>query len=291
MTYRKYFITYGDHNYSIQRKRISFQAKQFKIFDKVIPYKFKSIDKSFISRYKNVFKYKTGGGYWLWKIYIILETFKLMNEGDILIYVDAGSSLNLSAKNRLLDYFEILNKSNKDLLFFELSLVEKNWTTNEVFKYFNVEQNNKIINSNQYMGGVLLAKKNDRSIKFFNEILLAVDTDYKLITDYYSSNQTEYFKACRHDQSLMSVLAKKNDCLSLKDETFFYLNPEIQFSYPILTVRDGRYTLWQKIKYYSLYPINIRKVIYWQQEPYYFKNKYTNYLKVSNKLKKMFNKF
>ena len=27
-----YFITYGDSNYSIQRKRIVFQAKKFKIF-------------------------------------------------------------------------------------------------------------------------------------------------------------------------------------------------------------------------------------------------------------------
>ena len=42
-----YFITYGDSNYSIQRKRIVFQAKKFKIFKKIFLYKDSSLDKKF----------------------------------------------------------------------------------------------------------------------------------------------------------------------------------------------------------------------------------------------------
>ena len=72
-------------------------------------------------------------------------------------------------------------------------------------------------------------------------------------------------------KSIMSVMAKIEGCIHLDDENYFFENPELQYKYPILTVRDGKYNLWQKIKYYSLYPLNIRKIIYFGQKQHYFK--------------------
>ena len=287
MNYKKYFITYGDKNYAIQRNRISFQAKKLNIFDRVITYKPRSLNKKFREKFKNVLIQKHGGGFWLWKPFIILETLKKMNEGDILIYVDAGSSINPKGKNRLVEYFEILKHSKENLLLFEMPLVEKNWTSKEVFEYFDVKDNKEITDSNQFMGGVILVKKNKHSINFFNVILNAVESDYKLITNDYSKNQNKYFEDVRHDQSLISVYSKISGCLSLKDESYFYNNPDEQYIYPILTVRDGNYNLWQKYKYYMIYPVNKRKIIFWKQKPYFFKNKYTIYKKIKNIIKKL----
>ena len=37
--------------------------------------------------------------------------------------------------------------------------IEKHWTTKEILKYFNVENNQKIINSGQLLGGIRIMKK------------------------------------------------------------------------------------------------------------------------------------
>lgn len=50
---KKYFITYGDKNYSIQSKRIGYQAKMFDFFDEVIIYKKRDLTKDFNQRFSN----------------------------------------------------------------------------------------------------------------------------------------------------------------------------------------------------------------------------------------------
>ena len=297
MKAKKVFISYGDKNYFIQRHRIKFQAKSFNIFDDIKIYNPKNIDKTFKNRFSKVFNYSKGGGYWLWKSYLVLKTFESMNEGDILLYVDSGSTLNLKGIDRLINYYELLESSNESLLMFRIKniidghyFVEKEWTTKEVFKCLNVEKNSEIKNSAQYMGGVFLAKKSNKSIEFFNSFLDVVDSDNNLITDFYNKNQDDsYFKQGRHDQSIMSVMAKIEGCIHLDDETYFFEKPERQYNYPILTVRDGKYNLWQKIKYYSLYPLNIRKIIYFGEKQHYFKRPSLAY-RIYFKLLKFFQK-
>jgi hypothetical protein len=286
-----FFITYGDKNYSIQRKRIVFQAKKFKIFKKIFSYKYSSLNKDFKKRFSNLLKSSKGAGYWIWKSQIILQSLEKMNKNDILIYVDSGSTLNIRGKERLIDYFEMLNKSSESIFLFSIpgaedgpGLIEKHWTTKEVFEYFDVQNNKEITDSTQFMGGVLLVKNNETSKKFFREFQNIVDGNNNFITDYYSSNQNLYFEACRHDQSILSVMGKLYGCLSMQDEFSYFYKPKDQYNSPILTVRDGVYNKWQKIKFYSFYPLNIRKVIFFKEKPYYFKNKKTIYSKVFNKI-------
>ena len=279
-----FFVTYGDKNYSIQRKRIKFQAKKFKLFKNIFVYKKSSLDKSFKNRFSALLEDPKGGGFWIWKSQIILQSLEKMNENDILIYVDSGSTMNLKGKKRLVEYFEMLNNSTESIFLFRLpGIFEKNWTTKEVFNYFGVSGNNSITDSLQFMGGVLLVKNNKASKKFFKDFQKVVENDNNLITNYYQKYQEEYFNTCRHDQSILSVMGKIYGCLALDDESFYFNNPEEQYSWPILTVRDNVYNKWQKLKFYGLYPLNIRKIIFFKAKPFYFKNKATVYSKVYNK--------
>ena len=212
-----------------------------------------------------------------------------MQKDDILIYVDSGSTLNIAGKKRLIEYFESLSKSTESILLFRIpgleepGLIEKNWTSKEIFNYFGVQDNKQITDSYQYMGGVLLVKNNSKSKSFFKEFQNVVEKDNNLITDYYSSNQDLNFQQCRHDQSILSVMGKIYGCISMEDEFSYFYNPENQYCSPILTVRDGVYSKWQKFKFYSLYPLNIRKVIFFKEEPYYFKDKNTIFSRILNK--------
>ncbi len=47
MTRCIHFVSYGDNEYRIQRNRIKFQAKKFKIFEKIFIFKHKDLDPKF----------------------------------------------------------------------------------------------------------------------------------------------------------------------------------------------------------------------------------------------------
>ncbi|MDC3404564.1 hypothetical protein OAY26_02495 [Acidimicrobiia bacterium] len=273
MPYKKYFITYGDHEYFIHRKRLSLQAKRFNYFDKVIDYKKSDISKNFKIKYKELFKYKKGGGFWIWKYYIILRTLETMKDGDIVMYLDSGSTLNNRGKKRLQEYFELLNSSSHTLLMFEVqNLIERDWAVKEVLNYFNYSSNSIEATSPGIMATSFFIKKTPTSQLFFEEILKIASHDYNFFTDFYSTQpQEEYFNAHRHDQTILSLMAKKHGYLSLPDETQYFQDSSNQYTFPILTIRDSKYTLWQKVKFFSFYFLNIRKTIYFGEEQPYFK--------------------
>lgn len=288
MTQKLYFISYGSKQYSIQKKRIGHQAKKFKIFNDVILYSQNSLDSRFLNKFSNLFNDDIGGGYWIWKSHIVLKTFNLMKEGDILLYVDSGSTLNVNGKKRLLDYIDKLNSSEKSILCFQMNnYVEKEWTTKQVFEALNANNKPHITNTSQVMGGVFLVKKSNESIKFFQDFQAYVYSDINLITNYYQELQDTKFKSCRHDQSLFSVMCKLTNQLIIEDETFFLDKPNLQYDFPILTVRDGPYSLWQKIKFYVFYPYNIQREIYFGNRQFYYKRKSKLQQKIMYKLKKL----
>ena len=44
----------------------------------------------------------------------------------MVLYVDSGSTLNINGKKRLVEYFELLSDSNKDMLLFKMpTIIEK----------------------------------------------------------------------------------------------------------------------------------------------------------------------
>ena len=98
--------------------------------------------------------------------HILLKKLNEINDDDILIYLDAGCSINHKGKNRFYEYVDMLNKSDEDIISFKMShLPEKHYTTKEIFNYFNVDINSSIANSGQILDGILIMKKNKDLIK------------------------------------------------------------------------------------------------------------------------------
>lgn len=63
------------------------EAESLKIFDKIILFTDKDLPESITNH--PLYNMERGGGYWLWKPYIILEILSRIEENDILVYVDA----------------------------------------------------------------------------------------------------------------------------------------------------------------------------------------------------------
>ena len=162
-----------------------------------------------------------------------------INDGDILIYLDAGCTINKKGKKRFDEYIEMLNNTEEGIISFQMPHKEKIWTTKEIFNYFKININSDIANSGQILDGILIMKKNKHLIKLNELWLKAVYDNSLLFTDFYNKkNQKPYFKDNRHEQSVFSVIRKMNNPILLKDETWFMpFGNEKSLMYPFWATR------------------------------------------------------
>ena len=223
---RKTFITFGgpSQNYYNSVHRIVGEAKELNYFDEIHGYTDIDLKNAteFWNTHKNFIENSPSGyGYWIWKPYIIKTQLNTMNDNDILVYCDAGCTINKNGINRLNEYINMLNnnKDNYGIISFQLEHKEHLFTKKAIFDHFHTEEHIKMLP--QCLGGILLIKKNSHSINIINKWHEA-SMNHGLIDSTLSSNESPHFIANRNDQSLLSVLVNTYGSIKLKDETFFY---------------------------------------------------------------------
>ena len=152
---------------------------------------------------------------------ILYNVLKNINENDYLVYLDTECKLNIHGKKRFNEYIQLLENSEYGIVSFQMSRntgldgleeeVEKKWTTKEIFDHFNVDMNSDIANSGQYLGGLLVMKKNDHLENYIKMLVSTILTKPLLCTDEYNNNgnQIQEFRKNRYEQSISSILRKK----------------------------------------------------------------------------------
>ena len=178
------------------------------------------LDDSFKTKNKHILRYPRGSGFWLWKPYIINKTLSLVENGDIVFYIDSGNLI----VNDPAPLYDICNQDEKGIVLFENrdgapeGTIWKNymWTKQDCFLSMNCNED-KYIYGDQVDGSYILLKKNDYTVDFFKEYLFWCEKD-ELITDMPSSapNHPD-FKDHRHDQSILSILAIKHNITKARE--------------------------------------------------------------------------
>ena len=220
MEHRIHFISYGNKKYNKAKERIKKEALETGWFDSVKIYEPKDLTIVFREKYKEILGMSRGGGYWIWKLDIIKQELSKMNDGDILVYCDAGCIVNKSGEKRFREYVDMLGKSDKGIISFQMNTPEKKWTTKEIFNYFGLKVESEIGKSGQIIGGILVMEKNDKVIGMYNEYEKVLEHDMFLVTDKYNKGeQTTIFRENRHDQSVFSIIRKLYGSIVLCDET------------------------------------------------------------------------
>lgn len=225
-----YFLVYNDdtHNYFLNNlvESVKKYGKNFEIiiFDK------NDMDKDFVLKNQNILELKRGGGYWLWKPYIINETLKKMNDGDMVFYLDSKYYFIEEFTNLYSEYMK-----NNDLLVwknkpntpgFDL----KNWCKMDVILKYNMFD--KIFNENveDCWGGALIVKKTQNTVKYMQE-WLDMCCNYDDITDSPSkAENSSSFIEHRHDQCLLSIILHKNNIEQQFLESRYLQNVRTPFS-------------------------------------------------------------
>jgi hypothetical protein len=222
-----YFLTYGDKNYNYSKIHLSYLAKVSGFYDEIITLGPRDLSTEFKKTFQDVLTYPRGGGYWVWKHEIIKQLLTKINYGDVILYCDAGSTINNLeiAKNRFNEF-----------------------TSLEVFNALDVDINSDIGKTTQLQAGVMFFKKDKDNIDLLSSYRELLLKDSNLITDHYLKNQSTSFIENRHDQSIFSILGKKYNSYILNNETEFRNRKELQYEYPILTVRASNHGVKDKFK-------------------------------------------
>jgi len=161
----------------------------------------------------NVWSAKKGGGYYAWKPWIINDYLQTLQDGDLLIYVDAGCINNLhrsASRNRLNKYLSMVQDQSKcGMVRHELSgLLEGQYTNKYFWDYmcsrYPGSSETTHYDTNQLLATILYMRKCDWVTNLITEALNILCDNPVVISDIY----TQEGEIHRHDQSILSLLYK-----------------------------------------------------------------------------------
>ncbi len=219
----KVAINYSDSRFERNRRWNTMTAKLFGGVDKVVEYSPSDIDLEFYEENSKVLNQSRGGGYWLWKPYFIAKTLSDLSDGDYLFYSDSGA-VYLNSVDYLI---EILESNSDEIMLFESPLIEKQWTNKHLIKYMGME-NSAALEENQIIASYLLIKKSAKTVAFINEYFELCRKE-ELVTDLMTRKSEEAFDH-RHDQSILSLLAKQLGIKPYRDPSDYGVFPFRYFS-------------------------------------------------------------
>jgi hypothetical protein len=218
---KKIFLTFGSESYTKSLDRISKQAHSMNIFDTILVYNETMLkeDTAFWETHGSFITSNVRGyGYWLWKSYIIYKTMMEADENTIVVYADAGCTLNPGGIVRLQSYFDIVASHPSGCISFELTeswCSEHRFTKMDLLAHFNAKH---LLHTKQYSATVLILRKNEQSMNMV-ELWYKTCSTYHLIDDSPSEEQNEpTFIEHRHDQSIFSIIRKQYNTYVMTDE-------------------------------------------------------------------------
>ena len=205
------FLVYDDGTCTTDIDRLLLSVKEYhqEFPINIIRYTKNEIDPIFVQKNKQILDMPRGGGYWLWKPYIINVTLKKLCEGDILIYLDSKYYFTKNFVPMYQEYMrdnEILiwkNRPNGNTHYMKqlckMDVVVKYDMYQKVFEKHAID----------CWAGFQIIKKTSNTISMMED-WLDMCCIYDDITDEPSNlpNLPGFYEH-RHDQSLLSIVLHK----------------------------------------------------------------------------------
>ena len=208
------FLTYGTGRFAGQRDRLAAEATATGAFANVVAGDAASIERGYANRHAAVLGAARGAGYWLWKPYMIHKLLSQAQDGDVVMYADAGSVFTGDPRPLL----ALARKHG--FLGFRMPHMTQGWTKGDVYKALDMDIN-LYGRERQLSGAVLFFKKCPRTMDLVQRWLALCERE-DLLTDVPSvaPNHAE-FQDHRHDQSILTLLLLKHGVgLVLEDITY-----------------------------------------------------------------------
>ena len=226
-----YLATFFSPDLKRSAQRFKEQAVDMGLYNSIDLFTIEDLNNDFKKYVKDLIKLGKvkGYGYWVWQTYIHQIMLSKINKNDIYHWCDVGCHFNKSGEKRLKEYIEIISNNNKGFLGFDYSplknhkfnnftfpnYLENEYTKEDLFKYFDVQQNENITNTPQVWGGSFFVRKCKNSQTMLQEHYDITRNRFDLIDDdpsKFIEPSRQNFKFHRHSQSVLSIIAKKSEC-------------------------------------------------------------------------------
>lgn len=242
-----YFCSFADSKLSKSSNRIKKQAKKMNLFNDIFIFSEKNICEPLTIRITEIINKtnsKRGYGYWCWKPYLIKDVLTKIPEDSFLLYTDTGCHLNYKGRNKLLQYISLAKKN--DIVVSKINdsnFSEKQYSKMDTILQFDYKKNDRKLEDGQIQATFLIIKNSEYSKKIisqWNDCFSPPQSHY--FDDSKSINENFHeFKEHRHDQSLLSLILKKNHYASLDISHFWSNNwDDLEKNEPILFKRDKK---------------------------------------------------
>ena len=249
--------------------RFKRQAEETNFYDEIRIMTYNDLDTNFKQVLKKLMANgkKKGFGYFMWKPYLVKKMLEEINYGDVINYMDIGFHLLKENKKKFKDYLKFIREKNNWILAFQYhskifekidnisfpSREERKYSKGDLLDFFGFYDKSLVTETPQYMAGCFFIKKNKNSMSFIDEWLDVFYKRFDLIDDTVSKlKNLNGFIENRHDQSVFSLLCKKNNLKSFSayECDWAYLNNERTWIHnkksPFLAKRDLKFNIFKR---------------------------------------------
>ncbi|MDB9839769.1 hypothetical protein OAC57_05705 [Planktomarina temperata] len=255
MKNRTTLISFANKEYKTSQATLSMSAKKYQVFDSIIEYGEDDVQ-SLFTEYETIMREPRGYGLWLWKPYLVCQSLKDLNYGDILFYCDSGVEFVRNPSALL----ELVKQS--DVVTFELDFVEKFWSHQALVNNFPCD---KVTETYMRAASYFIIQKSENSEKFIHD-WFKLCTNSVFLKDDFISPQIHGFNFHRHDQSIFSCLSKSQgyEFLAYRDPSQFglkYTNDYPNSPYPQIINHHRKNSKRLKSAYYKKILPYLRKAL------------------------------
>jgi hypothetical protein len=198
-------LNYADAAFAPYQAICSFTGKLFGC-DEVRSYCPSDIPADFYRSHRRILDAPLGAGNWLWKPYFIVHTLANMNEGDLLIYADSG----MQFVNPIAPFLTAMDTIESDLHILGEHASEAQYTRRDAFVLMEADSERFAFSPQRLASAFLL--RNTSWARDFAQRYLDCACDPRILLDgpnHFEQDNYAEFVAHRHDQSVFSLLSKK----------------------------------------------------------------------------------
>jgi hypothetical protein len=205
-----YIASFASKDFAGNLRKLRASAKQFGHTNFLAYSHSDIIHSDWYKQHSRIFEFKRGLGFWLWKPHIILKALESIQEGDILIYIDARSLII----NKLEPLIKLANEVSDIVIFENTGYQNSRFTKRDAFHF--MECDTELFHKGPHVdASIQIYKKSPKSIAFVGEYLKFCE-NINIITDLPNicglPNLPD-FEIHAADQSVLSLLALKHKIL------------------------------------------------------------------------------
>lgn len=187
-------------------------------FDEIRPFHSDTLPESFRALHADLFRYRRGYAFWIWKPWLILRELRTLAPGDVLMYCDAQLAFVADPA----PLFDLCVNRDGILLFHQRreEHVNRTWTRRDCFEAMGCDES-RYWNGPQLNAAMQVYSPTPRAFAFIEE-WYQWNSRLDVVGDAVSEKpEFPDFKDHRHDQSILSLMAIRDGLDTMPDPSQF----------------------------------------------------------------------